>query len=97
MFVLFLYMIRVVKHGNRLPREVVDTPSLETLRVRLDEALTTLIQFCHCSLQGSWTRWPLKDPSNLFFLSNTDSTGEEHEGLDHMILNLKTNTSFPFY
>ncbi|KFW04746.1 hypothetical protein N327_05248, partial [Fulmarus glacialis] len=34
---------RVVKHWNRLPREVVDAPSLETLKVRLDGALSNLI------------------------------------------------------
>ncbi|KFW61730.1 hypothetical protein AS28_00336, partial [Pygoscelis adeliae] len=38
---------RVVKHWNRLPREVVeevvDAPSLETFQVRLDGALSNLI------------------------------------------------------
>ena len=34
---------RVVKHWNRLPTEVVDAPSLETFRVRLDGALSNLI------------------------------------------------------
>ncbi|PKU34571.1 hypothetical protein llap_15127 [Limosa lapponica baueri] len=38
----FLTM-RVLKHWNRLPREAVDAPSLETLRVRLDGALSNLI------------------------------------------------------
>jgi len=32
---------RVVTHWNRLPREVVDAPSLETLQVRMDQALST--------------------------------------------------------
>ena len=33
----------VVKHWNRLPREVVGAPYLETFRVRLDGALSNLI------------------------------------------------------
>ncbi|KFW70031.1 hypothetical protein AS28_10986, partial [Pygoscelis adeliae] len=37
------FMLRVVKHWNRLPREVVDAPSLETFQVRLDRALSNLI------------------------------------------------------
>ena len=32
----------VVKHWHRLPREVVDAPSLETFKVRLDRALSNL-------------------------------------------------------
>jgi len=35
--------IRVVKQWNRLPREVVDDPSLETFNIRLDWALSNLI------------------------------------------------------
>ena len=33
-----------MKHWNRLPREVVEAPSLETLEARLDGALSNLIQ-----------------------------------------------------
>jgi len=35
--------MRVVKHWHRLPREVVDAPSLETFQVRLDWALSYLV------------------------------------------------------
>ena len=37
------FFIRVVKHWNRLPRDVVDAPSLETFKVRLDWTLSSLI------------------------------------------------------
>jgi len=35
--------MRVVKHRNRLPREVVEAPSLETFQARLDGALSNLV------------------------------------------------------
>ena len=34
---------RVARHWNRLPREVVDAPSLQALKVRLNGALSSLI------------------------------------------------------
>ncbi|KFV03028.1 hypothetical protein N340_07430, partial [Tauraco erythrolophus] len=34
---------RVVRHWNRLPKEVVDAPSLEVFKARLDEALGNLV------------------------------------------------------
>ncbi|KFQ85214.1 hypothetical protein N337_11034, partial [Phoenicopterus ruber ruber] len=37
------FTMRVVKHWKRLPREVVDAPSLETFEVRLDGALGNLM------------------------------------------------------
>ena len=56
---------KVVRHWNRLPREAVDAPSLETLKVRLDGALSILnCCRCPCSLQRSWTGWRLRVPSN---------------------------------
>jgi len=50
---------------NRLPREVVDALSLKAFKARLDQALSTWTN-CSCSysLQGSWDRWSLNDPSN---------------------------------
>jgi len=35
--------MRAVKHWHRLPREVVEAPSLETFKVRLDGALSNLV------------------------------------------------------
>ncbi|KFU94816.1 hypothetical protein M959_13956, partial [Chaetura pelagica] len=37
------FTVRVVRHWNRLPREVVDAPSLEAFQVRLDGALSNLV------------------------------------------------------
>jgi len=37
------FAIRVVKHWNGLPREVVEAPSLETFKARLDGALSNLV------------------------------------------------------
>ncbi|KFZ57838.1 hypothetical protein N338_05245, partial [Podiceps cristatus] len=37
------FMMKVVKHWNRMPKEVVDDPFLETFKVRLDKALRNLI------------------------------------------------------
>ncbi|KGL97742.1 hypothetical protein N301_06851, partial [Charadrius vociferus] len=38
-----LFTLRVVRHWNRLPREVVDAPSLEVFKARLDGALSNLV------------------------------------------------------
>ncbi|GAB0207233.1 hypothetical protein GRJ2_003188900 [Grus japonensis] len=37
------FTVRVVRHWNRLPREVVEAPSLEVFKARLDEALGYLV------------------------------------------------------
>lgn len=42
-FCLFFYN-GAVRHWNRLTREVVDIPSLETFKVRLDRVLSNLIE-----------------------------------------------------
>jgi len=38
-----LFSMRVVRHWNRLPREVVDAPSLEVFKARLNGALSNLV------------------------------------------------------
>jgi len=37
------FPLRVTEHWNRLPREVVDSPSLEIFKTRLDEFLCNLL------------------------------------------------------
>jgi len=51
--------------GVSSPQDAVDALSLEGFKVRLDWALSTFWS-CRCpwSLQGSWSSWPLKVPSN---------------------------------
>ena len=35
--------VRMMRHWNRLPSDVVDAPSLETFKARLDQPLGNLI------------------------------------------------------
>ncbi|KGL95603.1 hypothetical protein N301_01526, partial [Charadrius vociferus] len=37
------FTLRVVRHWNRLPSEVVEAPSLEVFKARLDVALGNLV------------------------------------------------------
>ncbi|KFR01742.1 hypothetical protein Y956_13064, partial [Nipponia nippon] len=37
------FTLRVARHWNRLPREVLDAPSLAVFKARLDGALSNLV------------------------------------------------------
>jgi len=37
------FTLRVTEHWNRLPRDVVDCPSLEILKTHLDKVLCSLL------------------------------------------------------
>ncbi|KFV70742.1 hypothetical protein N307_00185, partial [Dryobates pubescens] len=37
------FTLKVVRHWNRLPKEVVEAPSLEVFKARLDVALGNLV------------------------------------------------------
>jgi len=37
------FTVRVLSHCNRLPREVVDAPSLKVSRARLDGAVSNMV------------------------------------------------------
>lgn len=58
------FMMRVMKHWKRFPREVVDALTLEAVKVRLGLWTTWFSWRCPCSLKVSWTRWHLKVPHN---------------------------------
>ena len=59
------FIVRVVRHWNRLPWDAVDALSLEAFKARLDHALGNPCSCARpCSLQNSWTRWLLKVPFN---------------------------------
>ena len=47
------FMVRLIEHRNRLPREVVDSPSLEILKSCLDAVQLTIGTLLW---QGGWTR-----------------------------------------
>ena len=38
--------VRVVRHWHRLLSDVVDAPSMETFKARLDQALGSLMELC---------------------------------------------------
>ena len=40
------FTVRVVRHWNRFPRDVVDALSMETFKAKLDQALGTLTELC---------------------------------------------------
>jgi len=49
------FPLRVTEHWNRLPREVVESPSLEIFKTHLDKILYSLLQVTLLR-RGGWTR-----------------------------------------
>jgi len=49
------FTMRVVRHLNRLPRDLVDTPSLALFKARLDGALSNLVWWeVFLPMAGGW-------------------------------------------
>ena len=58
------FTVRVVRHWNRLPREVVADPSLEVFKARLDGALSNLTYWkVFLPMAGGWNQMIFKVPS----------------------------------
>ena len=49
------FPLRVTEHWNRLPREAVESPSLEIFKTHLDKVLCSLL-WVTLLRQGGWTR-----------------------------------------
>ena len=58
------FTVRVVRHWDRLPRDVVDALSPKTFTARLDQTPGNLRAVVSLFIQGSCTRWSLKVSSN---------------------------------
>jgi len=56
------FTVRMTEHWNRLPREAVESPCLETLQICLDTFLCNLLQ--ETTFAAGWTRWSPKVLSN---------------------------------
>ena len=51
------FTVWVVKHWHRLPREALESPSLEIFKTQPDTVLDNLL-WLTMLVQGGWTRWP---------------------------------------
>lgn len=58
------FMVRVTENWNRLPREVVLSPSLEIFKTHLDTFLCNLQQ--GTCFTGGWITWSPEVPSNPY-------------------------------
>lgn len=58
------FTVRVVKHWNRLPREVVKSPPVEIFKTQQDTTLNNLFYLTLLE-QKVWTRQSQEVPSNL--------------------------------
>lgn len=56
--------VMVIERRNRLPREVVDSPSLEILKSCIGTVLSNVVGETLLG-QGGWARWPPVVPSSL--------------------------------
>ncbi|KAK4824809.1 hypothetical protein QYF61_019659 [Mycteria americana] len=63
------FTMRVVRHWNRLPREVMDAPSLEVFKARLDGALSNLL-YCHGNFRKMRRLHPYHSLRNISLQSN---------------------------
>ena len=59
------FLVRFMRHWNRLPRETVDASSLEAFKARLDGAVSNLVlREVSLPIAGGWNCMILNVPSN---------------------------------
>jgi len=87
-----LFIVIVMRHWHRLPREVVDALSLETGSDWTGLWATWWSCGCPCLLQKSWISWPLSDLSNSkdsMILCKTDHEQMRETHSFHLLLEVE--------
>ena len=67
LFLFSMFSVRVVRHWNRLPTDVVDAPCLVTFKAKLHQALCNLFELCMFPvIAGELDYMTFKGPFQLY-------------------------------